>query len=607
MATTAPTVAHREWRFLLRDFVRAFPAFQPVTSKVLQLGLAPAASVARWLASDQPALLERPELAILVPGASTPESRDDGAWFAFIPWLAGKPGLKVSVILVGLPSSQANTFGDEGLPIRTQRTQVDQIAKYPKATIFRGSVGQWRQANPEVAVDASVLFSPGFSTHADTWFAPGELVPFMTGTPLGLFSYSRMDALEDREALKLLGFQFTARELPLNPWHIPHEHIEIWGSYAHYAWCLSQVIAPETIDPQNPAMREWLSLHDYMQEAVMEAGPDQILGQLGKAFAVSRANDAAATDEIYILPYDTGVLKSSGLVGSLDEHGFLPLDPPVHVPAEHLAAKPDDSDEMARISWAIRLHRDVVAPMVNEAEEGPHEFLNEIGTLDEASMAEWFKDFAKKATGREIDYEDFMRQVRLNGGAHGQTHPRWHDLLETLGWAPHDYDDEPERFDPAFYVTGKRHAPEGLPVICEAYPYLPDDEGDELAHEAMETVADWYPDGALLLFKGMPYKEIQGHKYCFGGLLFWDDAWHVFAMNQTMTSVDDVIEQIMSGFSFENVNPQYADDGTAVAIPFNRMCYGADPNEPISMMGLTTGTGWVTLMPAEKGLLPAKG
>lgn len=599
MTIKTPATTHREWRFLLRDFVSAHPGLQPVSSKFLQFGLAAVASVARWLALEQPDLLERDELTLLIPGASGVECADDGRWFSFLPWLLNRPGLKVNVYLVGTELSLNLGLSGSRAAIRgTATPAAAQVARYPKANLFSGTLGQWRKAAPNVSVNACVLFSPGFSSHHETWFAPGELVPSLSGDiPLGIFSYSKLDALEDQEVLKLLGFQFAVRELGPNPWVLEHDHLDAVGGFAYYPWSLERVVAPAEVNFDNPDLRDYLELQQVLREDAEQLGPDQAIERLVKSIPLRTANGNSPVDWLYVLPCDTGVLKLSGRVGYLDEDGFTPVEPPLQVPADVLATRPDESDVLACAMWALRLYRDRVSPLLDEHEENEDPDLASLfGDLSDDTMSQWFKQFSKKAVGKELDYGEFMNQMRASGGVHGPTHPSWFDLLSSLGWSPDEYLENPDRFEAAFSVPGPGR--KMVPVVCEAYAYLPDDADDALANEALAELPSLYPDGVLLLFKSMPYQEVQGHKYSFGGMLYWSGKWAPFAMTQAMTSLGQVIAQIQSGFSFDAVLPQYADDHASIAIPFNRMCYGLDPNENGPIMGLKAGK-WVTLMPSE--------
>lgn len=588
MAQNSPVLRHRDWRFLLRDFTGAHPAFLAASSKNLQLGLGPAASVARWILLEQPSLLERETLTVLIPGAAEIECADEGRWFSFLPWLLGRPELIARVHLVGVELDRSVALAKTLSASQSHATPAAPLVQhYPAAQLFKGRLSEWRASTAAEPVDACVLFSPGFSTYYENWFAPGELGDYLTTVPTALFSYSDLDAQEDQAVLAWLGVKYKAQALAANPWALEHSQQEAIGGFGGYPWSLTNVEIPAKLDYQNAEIAEFMELQQLLPEEAEQWGPDGALRRLSTSEEFS---NGPLKDTLYYLPRDLGVLRSSGLVGYTDEEGFTALLPKEkRIPEEVLAARPA-GNELACALWALRTYRDHVEPLLQDLEADGEEDID---------LEDMFAAFAKQATCQNADDWDFMDQIRLSGGVHGPTHPCWFDMLETLGWNPDEYDDEPERFDPAFWVTGPRFAPKGLPVVCEAYAYIPGDADDKLANEAMRELGARYPDGVMLGFKSMPFIEVGGNKYSFGGLLWWKGAWHPFAMTPGMTSIDAVIEQVQSGFTFEKGDPKYADNNTMLAVPFNRMCYGLDPNAPGRMMGLGTPSGWVTLMPAE--------
>lgn len=597
-----PVLKHRDWRFLLRDITKAHPALLPVTSNLLRLGLAPAASMAWWLVKKHPELLDRPSLCLLVPGATDVESLDGGRWFSFLPWLVGRPALQVSVVLVG-----NEVVGKEHDFASSALSQLDGlnaspaknfISRLPESIVFNGTLGQWRKGpGRDVAVDACVLFSPGLSAHYRTWLTEEGLLPLMRhGIPLGVFGYSKLDALEDQELFRLAGCQFSPSPLEQNPWHLQHEMRDFIGGFAQFVWTMDNLTVPASLDLENPEFKEFLSLQSYAHQDFEEFGADQALERMGASWPVVNRNVENEQDSIIVLPHRHGILESSGAVGYFDDDGFSPFEPPLMVPAESLSARPSDEDILARITWALRLHRDFVGPQVLAREnESSGASSSMFDGLTPEDLQDGLRSLLASVGAGTVDPDAFMREVRIQGSIHGPTHPAWWDLLQALGWAPYGYVDEPRRLEPAFHVPAPRKATR-LPVVCEAYAYFPDDEGDDLAQEAMTKVAIAHPDGALLLFKSVPYLEVGGHNYNFGGMLFWKNRWSPFAITTNMHSVDDVLEQIESGFSFGAARPEYADDRNSVAVPFNRMCYGLDPNEPTRVAGLTQGN-WVTLIP----------
>lgn len=589
VSAKAPVVANRDWRFLLRAFVAANPKMQSLSSKLLTGCLAPVASLAWWLETSHPELLDQEALTVVLPGAGALESLDEGRWFSFLPWMLGRPQLATTVILVGNELWRDRNTEQMGASLRKGNPSPanSQIAQLPKAQLFDGTLGQWRAAG-EVHADAVLMFSPGFSTHYKTWLTKDELLPVLqSGVPVGVFCYSRMDALEDQAYLRLAGLQVKARELPKNPWFLNHEMASFIGAFGAEAWEFEEVVIPDVLDLTNAGLKDFDDLQQYARPDFEELGADQALARLGARWAVSNQEKPGEEDAIIILPREHGILASTRQVGEFDDIGFTPLRPSLIVPEALLAEHPGDEDIIQRMLWALRFHRDWLAPKL-EAHTG-FDFPDE--------LSQQLKELLKGAgLDENMTNSDLMRAIRVQGGVHGPTHPHWFDMLESLGWAPTEYEDDPERLEPAFWVPSKRLGTL-VPVICEAYMFFPDDDEDDLAFEAMEVVEDEYPEGALLLFKSLPFKTVAGHDYSFGGMLLWNGEWRPFALCAAMKTVDAVFEQVASGFSFGKGDPRYADDKQFVATPFNRMCNGHDPNKPGKMGGLRSARGWITQMP----------
>lgn len=605
MATKpAPVIKHRNWRFLLREFIAAHPQMRSLPGTPLSALLVPAASVAWWLAKSAPTeILERDEIHILLPGASAVECADNGRWFSFVPWLLGKPQLKVNIMMVGdeLVSGSKNGISSVHLSraqlVRDWKTSFSAaVAGQPEPEIFNGTLADWHNgAGASRTIDACVMFSPGFTTHYETWLTEDDLLPLLRKqVPIGVFCYSQIDGLEDLYLLPLLGFDIAPQVLELNPWCLGDEMREVFGGFAQYSWTLQCTSIPAVLDLDSPAVQDFKDLQEYANEDFLAYGADQALQRMGIRWEVT-GHDHGGKDAIIVLPHQHGILESTREIGSFDEGLFSLFEPPLAVSDEQLASRPDDSRLMERILWALRLHRDWIAPRLQEYTSEEDVLEDVFSGMPPGDLKDSMKAFLKGATGEDVDPSDFIDQMRASGGIHGPTHPNWYDLLNSLGWQLDDYEEDPERFEPAFWTPAARR---GLvfPVACEGYAFFPDDKSDMLAIEAMGQLAEIYPDGALLVFKAMPYREVKGHKYHFGGMLLWKGKWHPFAFNEKITSLDDIIDQVESGFLFGQDRPEYSDDDCRITVPFNRMCYGLDPNEHIPMMGLTQGT-WVTLMP----------
>lgn len=600
----APVMRNREWRFLLRELTAAHPQVRSVPNQVLRILLTPVASVAWWLAKFAPEVVEqankRGSLQVLLPGASM-EALDEGRWFGFLPWMLGLSGVEARVYLVGdeLVGGEAGAQSSAGASWsdlqRTGRTQAAQaVTKMRPAEIFHGLLGQWREdVGRDIRVDACMLFAPGLVSHQETWMTERDLVPLLrTRTPLGFFGYSLMDCLEDQEVLGMFGLTIEQATASANPWRGEHELSSLMGAVAGMAWRCEVASVPETVRLDEEAFEEFQSLMGYLTDEFTDFGDgDPTLERLGARWEVHRQGSPDETDAIIVLPKDVGVLESTGELGQVGEEGFRAFDPPMVVPAEVLAARPADSAMMKRVLWAIRTCRDWAGPALDTRRDSDLLF----GGMSEEELREGMREFLSGALGRDVDPDEFMREMRAQGGAHGPTHPAWHDLFNALGWEPEEWTERPARHCQAFVLrSGGRRL--SLPVICEAYAYVPDDRDDELANEAMVEVARRYPGGAALLFKSMPYCEVNGHKYQFGGMLWWKQKWTAFALTSRMTSIDDVIDEIEVGFRIGDDDARYCEDDCSLAVPLNLLCQGMDPNKPGKLVALKSGA-WTTVLP----------
>jgi hypothetical protein len=528
---------------------------------------------------------------------------DTGRWFGLLPWMLGEPGLKTHVYLIGDELGR----GEDGPQVtrglshteleRRWRTPAWQsVQHFAPSTIFNGFLSEWRRlGGDKVRVDACVLFSPGLSENFKTWLTDDDLLPYLrNGTPLGVFGYSEMDCLEDIEVLKMAGIVTEKAATSLNPWRLDHEMSEYVGCGSMLGWRCVVNSVPEQVQLNSQWFEDFDALQEYVRPDYSRFGGDKAMQRLGSRMAV-RSSSGGSEDAIILLPHEHGVLESTRELGEFDEHGFTPFKPAIVVPEDLMSARPADTEVIARMMWAFRTHRDFVAGALKARPGDRTDGIGLFDGLDMDDLKDGMRRLIKEATGLDHDPDEFMEQMRAQGGIHGPTHPAWHDTLESLGWGPEEWNDDPDRYEHAFVLHGRSNKVT-LPVVCEAYAYFPDDAKDKLAQAALRAVASRYPGGALLLFKSIPYTEVQGHKYHFGGMLWWRGRWRSYAITGRMRSVDEVIDQVESGFEIGQHAVQFADDSCSITIPFNRLCQGEDPNKRGKMTGLGSGK-WVTLLP----------
>lgn len=203
----------------------------------------------------------------------------------------------------------------------------------------------------------------------------------------------------------------------------------------------------------------------------------------------------------------------------------------------------------------------------------------------------------RRVLGPDADPEAFLREMRGADPSGVPVHHAWADLFSAMYWQTHDWHEEAPRYSHSFALLCTRRAL-SVPVVCEYYTYLPDDGEDDLAKAAMEAVSSRYPQGAALVFRSMPYCVVNGHKYQLGGMLWWRKQWAAFALRKGMTSIDDVLDQVEGGFRIGDDDPRYCDDACSIAVPFNRLCLGLDPNKRERTLAVSTGD-WVMAVPAS--------
>lgn len=379
MTTAAPPVLrHQNWRFLLRDFTRAHPEFIGLTAATLQRLLAIPASVAWWLATFQPKMLEQENLHVLLPGAGIHECADAGRWMSFIPWLAGRGGGSIRTSLVGLQlatDEQRRPMASGGL----SRSSLEKcwateaghlVARRAPAEIFNGSLGAWRRS-ADSAPDLCLLFAPGFEEHGQEWLTEEELVGLLrTGVATGILPYSDVDGSMDMHLLQAWGLLDAPVAMKKNPWHQPHPDVERTGALALYGWHF-QPKQPLAFEWDDAALMELAEVYGVLRPD-FDRGGDAIVREIGTAADLPAS---AGGGVAYLLPEGYLVVRETGevLVPAMDGD-FWPVEPEIFIPSEALADAPTDAlDMFARWKWAVDLFTEFVSPVVDAEDSDDQE------------------------------------------------------------------------------------------------------------------------------------------------------------------------------------------------------------------------------------------
>ena len=196
----SPVSDAQDWRHALSRFVTHAPMTNSVFRFIEQERANPhflLAPLALASALETYALLEpeRTHVHVALLGVETLDTGLGGRLYGVVPWLLGRPDLKVSIELVGPNYSPPKSkYGAEfGL----------QPGKG-----FAKTCAEWWAKRPENRglPDVFVAFHPGFESHARDWLAASELPAILQlGKPLIVFSYDLDEAERDAAILSAYG------------------------------------------------------------------------------------------------------------------------------------------------------------------------------------------------------------------------------------------------------------------------------------------------------------------------------------------------------------------------------------------------------------------
>ncbi len=613
---TAPVTRHKKTHYLLRELLSRSEssALRGLSQELLGSLITAPASLARWIHSFHPELCQRPTLHIVLMGVAGMDGVDSGRWYSLLPWLLGNESLKVRVTLVGY-----ELFGEGEQPFHAKRKATltspaeARVANLlAPARLVPGGVAAF-MASPagQEPVDAFFAFNPGLAD-AQSWFDPGNLEAVCRrGVPVGVASYCEHERVDEVEMLETAGYTVVDRHED-NPFAGQPSDSGVW---AGTLWEIGQA-PPADFVPDDQRQQRLVAYFESSKRFLNENGRTPLL-DAGMVVPLQVPGEPVARQMIRLLTPFIGVDRDTGQLFEMDEAGRLlnvlelKLPEPLmqrypqgpfgfeHLNWTHEAQDTAESlsnsvDEPGMLESALRLAAEVAERRQRNAPPGSEESEDDrLFAMSKDDMMKGVADLLKRSTGEEIDPESFMRDMRASGGLHGPTHDAWWNLFSHLEWDLEEVTDDPERLEPAFVA----HSASGvsLPVVCEAYPYLPGDDQDELAEEAKAVLAEQYPDGAILVFKVMPLKLVGDHHYAFGGLLYLRQQWRPFALCDSMRGLDALLEQRELGFSFNTPDPRYAEDlGLAKALAL--MTHGRDPNAPSRVFHMKHGE-WLMPVP----------
>lgn len=362
---------------------------------------APAASIAVWILQHKPELAGKSTLHVLVAQATDFEALDSGRWLQFIPWLLGRPGMKIRTTIVGKSLVQgAEGLEEEGAAAQDLDVQLRShswalVKDRPPSEIHLGTVASWLATSehaqgPECAPDLCAVFSPTLAVNRDALLSADELLPLLQRrVPLALFSPTEAEQLLDAHTLGLLGLAPRERESWPNPWALSAAASDKAGAYARMGWAVELDSAPAAVPAgctQLVALDEAL---EYVRDLLEVSGDDALLS-LGEPIRATptRGESADSASLLLRLPREVAVDSSNGYLYQLQDTTALLLDTVPRVPVQALDSFPGHEDLVARALWSVWMHREHVAPfaqLLDDALRSQFSVLDEKGASTAAA------------------------------------------------------------------------------------------------------------------------------------------------------------------------------------------------------------------------------
>ncbi|WP_198161243.1 MSS51 C-terminal domain-containing protein [Variovorax sp. WDL1] len=360
----------------------------------LQTVLVAPATVARWIAQEVPALLERPHLHVVIAGAAKgPDSLDEGRWYQYLPTLLGRPKMTVRVTLVGPELKQ----GTENASIRSANERsgiitsagADAVSNLPTAELAADALSSWWAERPqsEATPDVCFVFHPGMEAFGGSWLSREQgLLPLMdAGVPIGLAASCVEELWHDEWLVRKYGAAMRGLA-QANPFALERDNARFGGQWAALTWTLDPTLVPAADFKAIKAelVRFYLAL-DQAKPGFSSSG-NAIFGFIGGVVPIQNV----ATDErARLVGMPAGVLlclESGQLLGQNTVGRFELVERIPAVPLDFLADFPgEEAHPVDRFIWASEKFRGYVEPvLLSSAKRAPETYFDLFGSPLEA-------------------------------------------------------------------------------------------------------------------------------------------------------------------------------------------------------------------------------
>ncbi|MBS1187895.1 MAG: hypothetical protein H6R04_1913 [Burkholderiaceae bacterium] len=274
---TKSLTSHKEWRYVLRDFLRSSPgrSLANYPNDALSYALAPIAAISLWIDEFAPALKEKAALDIVIAGAAHGmDTLDEGRWYRFLPLFLGKPDMKITVDLVGkgLDSNVPEVFSGNAFPLEPKRSAMAaKVAHIEAPRRFPHTLGEYMAARVNrPAPDLVFIFHPGFILNSNSWIAAGDLRSVLSlGTPVGLASYGEEEHMQEVWVLAAHGYKAEPKVTQNRFAANLHKQV-LPSAFAHTLWKLDNTLPTTDVPISEENLDKVKTFDKWMYEAMQK-------------------------------------------------------------------------------------------------------------------------------------------------------------------------------------------------------------------------------------------------------------------------------------------------------------------------------------------------
>lgn len=365
MTTTASqqpeplVVRHYKWPHLWRA-LREHPQFRFASvlrlEEVMLATWAPVA-MARWIATQEPQLMGKPVLRVLVVGAEMSDTIDDGMWYAALPVLLGQPEMALHVDLVGPELGEVPV--EMRVAINYQPVQTRLAGRLPAPVQgHKCRLSTFLDTRPDNRYDLVFLFHPGLAFHREigkpeTWFCDDSLHRLVAlGAPIVVTTLHPDDYVGDRLALEAHGYKGIGEPVA-NPFQLEADNKVSY--MAHSFWRFPNIAPSATKILDEHAFKRMETLTELLTASLWRGHMNEI-DKLGRQINVVSTDDGA-THTVVALPYGHWLNLGDGKIVVESEDGKgLRACRDSHVDRADIESYPGTSaSDYARAVWVADL------------------------------------------------------------------------------------------------------------------------------------------------------------------------------------------------------------------------------------------------------------